>query len=118
VSRLNKWKNTTIQDDGGYTSDDFRKFATDFREDLRMSLPQTTKIRAYNKGHYYVSGFLLNELTGKYGYFSISDVRHFPNSWQTDILVRSAEHEKDYTGGSNNSATLETFPDVVERITR
>jgi len=118
MARLDKWKNTTIQDDGGYTSKDFRDFATDFREDLRMSLPETTRIVAYNKGHYYVSGFLLNELTGKYGYFSISDVRYFPNSWVNDILVRSAKDTKDYSGGSNNSATLETFPEAVERITR
>lgn len=118
MGRLDKWQNQTIQDDGGYTSDDFRKFAVDFREDLRMRLPQTTRIIAYNKGHYYVSGFLINEKTGKYGYFSISDVRYFPNSWVNNILVRSATDDKDYTGGSNNSATLETFADVVERITQ
>lgn len=118
MGRLDKWLGVTIQDDGGYTSDDFRKFAVDFREDLRMRLPRSTRIVAYNKGHYDVSGFLVDDNTGKYGYFSISDVRHFPNTWAKEIMVRSAKDDKDYTGGTNNWATLETFAETAERVMR
>lgn len=117
MGRLDKWRNREIQDDGGTTSDDFRKFATDFREDLRFQLaPKEIDIVGYNKGHYYVSGFMRNRKTDKFGYFSISDVRYF-NDWQTNILVRSARDMEDFTGGPNNTATVESFADVAERVT-
>ena len=44
----------------------------------------------FNQGHY------------KIIYFSISDVRHFPDD--NSVLIRTAKHTKDWTGGSNNYA--------------
>ena len=47
-------------------------------------------------GYYYLSGFFtVNE---QYYYFSIPDVRWSDNK----LLVRTAKHNKDYTGGANN----------------
>ena len=54
----------------------------------------------FNQGHYYFSGFA--EKNYKIIYFSISDVRHFPND--NSVLIRTAKHTKDWTGGSNNYA--------------
>jgi hypothetical protein len=49
-------------------------------------------------GFYYFSGFFTSP-TGQAYYFSCSDVRHFPYN---RLLIRTAKHYKDYTGGSNN----------------
>ena len=55
-----------------------------------------------SNGHYYFSGFATkNE---KVIYFSISDVRHFP---EDKVLIRTAKDYKDFTGGGNNYAQLE-----------
>lgn len=50
----------------------------------------------FSIGYYYLSGFFTVE--DQYYYFSISDVRHFNDG---EILVRTAKHNKDFTGGSN-----------------
>ena len=55
-----------------------------------------------SNGYYYFSGFATkNE---KVIYFSISDVRHFP---EDKVLIRTAKDYKDYTGGGNTYAQLE-----------
>ena len=67
----------------------FKKILGDVAENIQMS-----------RGHFEFSGFLTVKKTGKIFYFSISDVRHFP--FPADkLLIRTAEHYKDYTGGSN-----------------
>ena len=51
----------------------------------------------FSIGHYYISGFFT---VGEQAYyFSISDVRYFP---EEKMLVRTAKHYKDFTGGANN----------------
>ena len=92
---------------GGTTGEDFNTFARLFKKHIQKSLPIGSNLVAFSKGHYYVSGFV--ERGGKFVYFSVSDVRHFPGSWQNNILVRTARNEKDYTGGGNNYTNLEFF---------
>ena len=46
---------------------------------------------------YYFSGFFTSK-TGQVYYISCSDVRHFG---YTQLLYRTAQHYKDYTGGHN-----------------
>lgn len=41
---------------------------------------------------------------------SISDVRFLNNEWFYHILIRRAEHEKDYHGRGNHYADLNTLP--------
>ena len=69
-------------------------------------------------GHFCVSAMLKNRQTGKFVYMSCSDVRHWRDGWYKDILVRTAEHKEDWTGGSNNSSTLEKLGEAFERLTR
>jgi hypothetical protein len=48
-------------------------------------------------GFYFFSGFFTSP-SGQVYYFSASDVRH----WEYNrLLIRTAKHYKDYTGGSN-----------------
>lgn len=54
--------------------------------------------------HYKFSCFIKgNE---KFVYISISDVRFFRNKWFNNILIRTAESEKDYHGGVNQYTSL------------
>jgi len=92
---------------GGTTGEDFNIFAKLFKKHIKKCLPLNVELVAFSKGHYYVSGFV--ERNGKFVYFSMSDVRHYPGGWHNNILIRTAKHEKDYTGGSNCSTTLESF---------
>lgn len=48
-------------------------------------------------GFYYFSGFFTSP-SGQVYYLSCSDVRHFDYN---RLLIRTAQHYKDYTGGSN-----------------
>lgn len=50
----------------------------------------------------YVSGFITNKDKSKYVYVQIAD-------GMRDILYRTAKHDKDYTGGSNNTAQSDAF---------
>ena len=52
-----------------------------------------------SNGFYYFSGFAVKN--DKVIYFSISDVRSFPDN---KILLRTAKDFNDFTGGSNNYA--------------
>jgi hypothetical protein len=101
---------------GSTTGVDFKIFARLFRNYIKKNIPESAKIVNWSNGHYYISGFI--ELNGKYIYISISDVRHFPGEWHKDILVRTADSAKDYTGGSNGWTTLENFKKDIEGIFR
>lgn len=99
---------------GSTTGEDFKAFAKLFLKDVKSALPPGAKMVNVSTGHYILSGFV--EKDGKYVYFSISDVRHFPRGWYSNILIRTAQHEKDYTGGSNGSTTLEDLGRNLDRM--
>lgn len=100
---------------GGYTGKDFKRFARLFKNHIKKSLSSGFELVNPSKNnHYYLCGFITNGT--KYVYFSISDVRYFPNKWINDIMYRTAQHEKDYTGGSNRYTTLENFARDVEAL--
>ena len=96
---------------GATTGDDFRVFARLFRKEVTRQLPEHARLVEYDVGHYYVSGFVKRD--GNYAYFSIPDVRYFPGEWYSNILIRTAKSDKDYTGGSNGYTTLEKFGEEV-----
>ncbi len=56
------------------------------------------------KGHYEFSAFF--KFKDRFAYMSISDVRFFKNEWFSNILIRTAKNEKDYTGGQNNYTNI------------
>ena len=102
---------------GTTTGKDFLEFAKIFRKELKKEIQKKNlKLLNYSSGHYILSGFVKNTLTGKFAYFSIPDVRHWRN-WAEDILVRTAKNEEDYTGGSNNFVKVEDLPKMLEKLT-
>jgi len=70
-----------------------RVFKQEFKKLLK---PYTTSILIHKPNHFDISGFFKLK-DGRIYYFSIGDLR-----WSKDsLLIGTAEHFKDYTGGSN-----------------
>ena len=112
---MEKWLDFPFESSSGLT-EEFAQFAKDFKKELVKRVSMEWELVNWSRGHFEVSGFLKNKTTGKYIYFSTSDVRHFPNSWYNDILIRTAEHDKDYTGGSNRSTSWISLPENLKRL--
>lgn len=91
-----------IKDEGCYTSKDFKNFARLFKNRFNKEI---LKVGGTNHeqhtGHYYLSGFF--DVNNQSYYYSISDVRHFRVD---NILIRTAQNHKDFTGGSNHYIPL------------
>jgi hypothetical protein len=95
----------------------FNSFYRAFVADLKTLLGANYEVKP-SKGHFYVSGFVKNLVTGKLAYFSVSDVRFYPNEWKNQVLVRTAEHEKDFTGGMNRYTHLLGIKGLADNLTK
>lgn len=92
-----------------YTGEDYKKFQNKYINYIRSICKEHGwEIVNVGRGHYYFSLFIKEG--EKCIFLCISDVRYFRNSWYNRILVRTAKHEKDYTGGQNMYTTLERLP--------
>lgn len=87
----------------------YRTFKSEFTKELQTI--GATEI-VFNRGHFYVSGFFT--IDGQAWYFNLPDVRDlgrgiylYPNSCMAKLLYRTANHYKDFTGGSNRYAKIE-----------
>ena len=117
---------TKLEDFKGFSFESSSSLTNEFVAFAKMFIQRIKQVSAANgltvlnpsRGHFYVSGFVRNNTTEKMAYFSISDVRYFPEQWHRNILIRSAQHEKDYTGGDNQSATLENIGECLISLTR
>ena len=86
----------------GYKGSDL---GADFKEFFRKEKSRLSKILKekgcteikLDYGFYYFSGFFTSQ-SGQAYYLSCSDVRHFGYN---RLLIRTAKHYKDYTGGGN-----------------
>lgn len=95
---------------GVRNSPEFHDFFEKFKKSFTYQLKRlnATEIE-FSKGHFGLSGFF--KVNSQYYYFSLSDVRHNLHSTNYDgkinLLMRTAKHNKDYTGGSNNFVTIQ-----------
>lgn len=98
------------------TGKDYLSFQTKYVNYLR-GLCKTNRWELVNVGrsHYCFTAFIKNS-KNKYVYLSVSDVRYFNNEWYKHILVRTASHEKDYTGGRNNYTALPNLPAALTKL--
>jgi hypothetical protein len=88
----------------------YRTFKSEFTKELKTV--GATEIE-FHRGHFYLSGFC--RVNGQLWYFSLSDVRGMeygmkinPDSCLNKLLYRTAQHNKDWTGGHNRYATIQT----------
>ena len=100
---------------------EFTSFATKFKNVIKSILEETNPnfiLDNFSVGHFYVAGFIKNQENNKFVYFSIFDVRchNVRHDVLDRILVRIAQHNKDFTGGTNNFVELENFKFKLERL--
>lgn len=104
----NKWDEHEFST-GSYAGKDYLEFQKDCRSDLKkMAKENDMELVSFNKNHYCFSAVLKDD-EDRYVYVSQSDVRFF---MKDEVLVRSMEHEKDWSGGRN---TFCTWGEVGER---
>jgi hypothetical protein len=88
----------------------FKREFTKFLEARGM-----TGIDIGKPNHFDMSGFFKDGAKDQIWYFSLSDLRGFKDN----LLIRTAKHYKDWTGGMNQYAPLTTeaaFTEAFERI--
>ena len=108
TAKIKKWLNYSFESSSVLTTE-FSKFNRDIKSFVKNETKDTFELVSWSRGHFGFSGFLRNLESNKFVYFSASDVRHFPDSWFSTLLVRTAEHAKDYTGGMNNTICIENI---------
>jgi hypothetical protein len=113
---MTEWLEIAFESSSSLTSE-FFAFANAFKQYLKRQTGQHFVLEGWNMGHFYVGGFLYNSRTGKHVYFSTSDVRHFPNEWYSNVLIRTAKNTSDYTGGDNNYCPLYRLNETALRLT-
>ena len=89
-------------------TEEYRSFYKDICKFLKDQL-QNDFVPDIHRGYFEFFGFVRNKISGKWAYFSCSDVRFFPDAWYNELLVRTAKNGKDYIGGRNQSVKL---PDI------
>ena len=112
---IEKWLGYNFESSSGLT-DEFATFAREYKRELTKQLPENCEIVAWSRGHFYISCFIKNKASGRFAYLSTSDVRHFSDEWYNNILIRTAKHEKDYTGGSNGWSDWKNLKRNIERL--
>lgn len=97
----NYWKNYRFSS-GTTTGNDYKQFQKEMKSDLKkQAKKEHFVVYKFLPNHYEFSAVLKKEDIEKYIYISISDVRFFINEWYNRVLIRTMEHDKDWTGGSN-----------------
>ena len=97
-------------------TEEFDSFYKQYRKELKAKLKGFELVNI-SRGHFYISGFVKNTTTNKLAYFSTSDVRYSPDNWYNNILVRTAKHDRDYTGGRNDNATWNNLLEKMKELT-
>ena len=115
---VKQWNGMYLADTGTYVSNEFNTFQNAFK---RLMAEVATELGGelvnFNKGHYYVSGFI--ERDGKFVYFNYSnymnrscvDLRN-----QDAFYCRTAKDSRDYHGGYNNSVSVENCVGIIDKL--
>lgn len=115
IEDLRKYLNG-IEDYGSVVSPQYKTFQTKYRNYIKaLAKAHNGELVKFNPSHYEFSCFV--KRNGKYVYIAISDVRYFKNQWYSHILIRTAQNEKDYKGGSNYYTRLEELGEMIEEFT-
>lgn len=88
-----------------------RRFKNRFKKYLESL--GCTEVEVGKPNHFDISGFFTAP-SGQIWYFSLSDLRWFKDK----LLIRTAKHYKDWTGGHNQYTPLKehSFQEKLERI--
>lgn len=105
---ISKWEGVQIDNDGGYTSNQYKEFQSEYKALLKSVICKETDtvLHSFNPSHYEFSAVLKHPETNTFYYISISDVRFWQDQWLNHILFRTMQHDKDWSGGHNQFSTL------------
>jgi len=98
---LNKYQGYYFQSACGETPE-FKSFCTKLKNAMKKEIKEDypdLELTVWNKGHFYVSGFVTRKSDGAIFYFSLNDVRS--GDATEKMTYRSAKNLKDFTGGAN-----------------
>lgn len=115
--KIDKWLNVEFESSTTKT-EQFKTFAREYKACIKKLTSNQFELVGFSVGHFYISGFLKNKDNDKLVYFSCSDVRFFVNGWHDFMLIRTAEHDKDWTGGNNHNVSLERLNEKAEQLTK
>jgi len=116
LKELQRYLNKDIENYGGITSPEYRSFERKFKNYIeKVMIDNGGELVKFNPNHYEFSCFV--KRNNKYLYISISDVRYFKNSWYNNILIRTANNEKDYSGGRNDYTSLQCLDKKIVLMT-
>lgn len=116
---IRKWHNKPLQDDVYFVSTEFNSFQNDFKKVMAAICSELgANLVNFNKGHYYVSGFV--ERNGNYVYFSYENMngeRATPDlRSENNMLCRTAKNERDYHGGANHITSFSKSKELIKRL--
>lgn len=94
---------------------EYVSFERKYRNHIKKNLPEGYTLHSFNGNHFEFS-CVIKTNKDKFLYFSIPDVRFFPEEWKDDILIREMEHEKDWTGKTNYRTTLDTMKEDLKEL--
>ena len=115
IEKLRSYVNRTFENWGGVTSNEYNTFQKKYRNLLKSICENNNlELVAFHPNHYQFSAFIKSG--NKFVYISISDVRYFKNEWFNHILIRTAKHEKDFTGGYNRYTTLPLLESTILKM--
>jgi len=97
---------------------EYSLFERQIKSYIKKQLDQDLELVAWNKMYFEFSGFIKNKRTGRFVYFSCPDVRFYPDWWYNDLLIRTAENERDFTGGSNDWCKLPGLSKKAKELTK
>lgn len=114
-----KWQNAVLADIWGYVSREYRNFQTALvREISKNAAAVGAKVISSSKGHYDTSCFI-----GRNGKFVF--IIHSSTLCRTDdgvridlnsLLIRTARHEKDYRGGTNQYCDMRQLQSMIDKL--
>ena len=97
---IKTYNNKVLPDAGCYVSPEYKKFQNAFHLEVKKAAESIgAEVVKKTNGHYFVSGFV--KKGEKYVYYSYAP-RTKVELDRTGILIRTAEHVRDFTGGANN----------------
>ncbi|MCK9467650.1 MAG: hypothetical protein M0P94_04970 [Candidatus Absconditabacterales bacterium] len=97
---------------GGHNTPGFNSMYRKATNEIKKLLSDVAEEFKFNKGHFYFSGFFKRKSDGQAFYLSITDARFCIDK----ILIRTAKHYKDFTGGGNNYVSIPNFEVEAKNI--
>ena len=119
---LKTWHGHTFVDEGPVCSEDFKKYARQFKAYLKKTLPDGYEIVSHRCNHYDLSGFVKDSSSGKYVYYAYSWNRFSPvdvydaHSYKDAVLIRTAKSSMDYSGGFNHFSSIAELPANIKSL--